>query len=230
MQTVGMIGGIGPESTIDYYRLLIAGYRRRRPDGGAPSILIDSIDPRAMHAIAAGRLSEVIDALVAEFHKLAAAGADLGLIAANSPHVVFDAVQARSPIPLVSGVAAARDAATARGLRRLALLGTRWTMRAAFYPEAFAAAGITLVAPSLREQAYIHDKYLRELLHGLSLPATRDGFLQVIARLQADERIDGVVLGGTELAAILRDVPDAGLPLLDTTAIHVDAVLDRILI
>src|SRR5437016_1279209 len=129
MKTLGIIGGIGPESTIDYYRLVLAAYRKQKPDESQPSIIINSIDLKKMlDLIAANQLAEVAEYLVEEIQKLARAGADFGLLAANTPHIVFDELQRRSPIPLVSIVQAACERAKVLGLKKLGLLGTQFTM------------------------------------------------------------------------------------------------------
>src|SRR5664279_5462491 len=181
MTTVGMLGGIGPESTVEYYRSLIAGYRQLRPDGSYPSIIINSIDVTKLLAwMGANQLSEVADYLVTELQKLARAGADFGIIAANTPHIVFDEIQQRSPIPLISIVEATCAEAGRRGITKAGLLGTRFTMQARFYPDVFSRKGITLVVPQEDEQDYIHDKYIGELLKGCLLytsPSPRDGLL-----------------------------------------------------
>ena len=107
MKVLGVVGGIGPESTIAYYRSIIATARKRRSDEGNPPILINSIDVhRVLQLVAEGALTTLINYLVTEVEKLAKGGAALGLLAANTPHVVFDEVAARAPIPLVSIVAA----------------------------------------------------------------------------------------------------------------------------
>ena len=138
MKTLGIIGGIGPESTIEYYRGIFAGYRRQRPDGSSPSILLNSVDVQTLLAMMEkDDLPAVIEYLVPEIQRLAAAGADFGLIAANTPHIVFDELQQRSPIPLLSIVEAACAEAKARGIGKVGLLGTRFTMQARFYPDVF---------------------------------------------------------------------------------------------
>ena len=148
MKTVGILGGIGPESTIEYYRSIIAGYRQQRPDGSSPSIILNSLDVNKLLELMGGnRLSEVTDYLVDELQKIARAGADFGIIAANTPHIVFDEVQQRSPIPLISIVEATCAEARKRGLPTVGLLGTRYTMQAKLYPEVFSREGITLVVP-----------------------------------------------------------------------------------
>jgi aspartate racemase len=230
MKSVGIIGGIGPESTVEYYRLMIAAYRERRPDGSAPSIIVNSIDLRKMLAlIAANQLVEVTAYLVDEVEKLARSGAEIGLLAANTPHIVFDEISRRSPIPLISIVEATCAAAKVLKLRKPGLFGTRFVMQGQFYREVFSKAEISLIAPEPEEQAYIHDKYMNELVNGRIVPRTRERLLAIVEAMRGRERIDGLILGGTELSLILGDVEDRGIPFLDTTRIHVTAVLDRLL-
>jgi hypothetical protein len=149
VKTLGIIGGIAPESTVEYYRGLVAAYRERVRDGSYPSIVIDSIDLKKMlDLIGAGALEEVTDYLAAELGRLARAGASLALLASNTPHVVFDELRRRSAVPLVSIVEAACGEAKALGLRRVGLFGTRFTMQGRFYPDVFSREGIELVAGS----------------------------------------------------------------------------------
>jgi aspartate racemase len=225
-----MLGGIGPESTVEYYRLLIAGYRQLRRDGSYPSIIINSIDVTKLLAwMGANQLSEVTNYLVDELQKLAWAGADFGIIAANTPHIVFDEVQQRSPIPLISIVEATCAEAERRAISKAGLIGTRYTMQARFYRDVFSKKGITLVVPPEDEQNYIHDKYLAELLKGVFLPGTRERLLEIIESMKQQQRIQAVILGGTELPLILHGDQACGIPLLDTTQIHVQAVVARLL-
>lgn len=173
--------------------------------------LMAANDPQAV----TGYLAEAVQ-------RLAAAGAEVGLIAANTPHVVFDAVQRRSSIPLVSIVEATCAEAKSRGLHRLALFGTRYTMAGRFYPDVFSREGMVIVPPSAEEQAFIHDAYLGELVKGDIRPQTRQRLLAIVDATQVRESIDSVILGGTDLSLILHD-GDHALPLLDTTRIHVQA-------
>jgi len=230
MKTVGILGGIGPESTVDYYRGIIAAYRQQKPDGSYPSILINSISvSKLLGWMDAGQLSNVIDYLVDELQKLIRAGADFGIVAANTPHIVFDDVQRRSPIPLISIVEATCAEAKKQAIRRLGLLGTRFTMQASFYPDVFRREGITVVVPDEAEQAYIHEKYVGELLANRFLPETRDRLLKIIQRMKEQEQIQALILGGTELPLLLREKTACGMPLLDTTQIHVQAVVAALL-
>jgi len=230
MKTLGIIGGIGPESTMDYYRQIIAAYREQRQDGSYPAIIINSIDLNKIRdLVTANALADLTAHLVAEVQRLARAGADFGLLAANTPHIVFDDLHRHSPIPLLSIVQATCDAAKVRGLRRLGLLGTRFTMQGRFFPDVFARAGMTLAVPTADEQDYVHDKYMDELVNGIFLPETRERLLEIIDRLKEREDIQGVILGGTELPLILRDAASRDIPFLDTTQIHVRAAVARML-
>jgi aspartate racemase len=230
MKPVGLVGGLGPASTLDYYRLLVARYRERVPDGSYPSIFINSIDlKRFVEGVTAGDWAGITTYLADAVETLARAGAGFGLIAANTPHVVFEAVSRRATIPLLSIVEATCAAAKAMGRRRVALLGTRFTMQARFYPEVFARADITLVTPDPSDQAFVHEKYMGELIHGVFLAETQAGLLDVVDRLRERDGIDAVILGGTELPLILRRDSYHGVPFLDTTKIHVDSALDELL-
>ena len=224
MKTIGIVGGIGPESTVDYYKLLL----KRSPELGgsrSPQVVINSVDFWAMRALLEkGDDVGLADMLVRDVEMLGRAGAEVAIIAANTPHLVFDRVQPRAAISIVSIVEATRDAAEAQGLRRLGLLGTRFTTQARFYPDVFAARGLEIVVPEPDDLMYVHEKYVGELVDGRFLDSTRDGLVGVMQRMRDRARIDGVILGGTELPLIIRDVPFP-LPLLDTTRIHVDAVL-----
>lgn len=231
MKPIGIIGGIGPESTIDYYRAMIAAYRALRADGSYPPIVINSIDASLMlGALAKGDLETVTNLMVAELERLARAGAGIALLAANSPHVVFEEVRRRSPLPLVSIVEATAHAATRLGLKRLGLFGTRYTMEGHFYQDVFTRAGMAIVVPGTAEQTYVHEKYMNELVKGTLLPETRDGLLAIIQEMKTRDGVDAIILGGTELPLILRDPTASNIPLLDTTVIHAKAIVARALV
>jgi aspartate racemase len=230
MKTVGIIGGIGPESTIEYYRFILAAWKERGPERTAPSILINSIDlHKGLRLLDERKYGELADYLAAEIGRLQNAGADFGVLAANSPHVVFDDIRSRTTLPLVSIVEATCNAAQAMRLKRPALFGTGFTMGGRFYPEVFSRAGIELVVPDSGEQAIIHGIYMNELLKNVFSPETRERLLAIVDRMKERDHIDGLILGGTELPLLLRDAGNPGIPFLDTTKIHVDAIMERLL-
>lgn len=230
MKALGLLAGMGPESTVDYYNRIIALYREQKPDGSYPQFVINSVDLETGRAfIERGDFGGLTKFLVAGIETLAKAGSDFGLMAANTPHLVFDEVARESPIPLISIVEATCAEVKKRGLKRLALFGTRYTMQADFYPKVFTRENIELIPPPSDNQDYIHDKYFGELVPGIFLPETRAGLLAIVDRMRARSTIDAVLLAGTELTLILREPEHNGIPFIDTAAIHCQAAVAEML-
>ena len=218
MKTIGIVGGIGPESTIDYYRLLIAAKHTK--------IIINSVAvQRLLGMMLDNDTTGVADYLSAAVEQLANAGADVAIIAANTPHVAFEDVQRRSRLPMVSIVEAVAQHVHSSGMMKVGLLGTRFTMEGTFYPQVFAKRGLTVVPPAAADLEWLHGKYVNEFLTNQFLPETRAGVLQLIERMKGNLRVEAIILGGTELPILLRADAHDGLPLLDSTKIHVQAVL-----
>jgi aspartate racemase len=230
VKTVGIIGGIAPESTIAYYRQILARCRElHRGAAENPPIIVNSIDLHRMLSLAgAKKFEELVDYLAQELARLAAAKADFAVFASNTPHIVFDELARRAPVPLISIVECAASAAAARGVRKAALLGTRFTMEGGFYEKTFAARGMEVVTPDGKDLVYVHDKYMSELVSADFRQETREGMLHVVDRLIDAHGIDAVILGGTELPLLLRDAEYRGVPFLDTTAMHVEAIVERL--
>jgi aspartate racemase len=221
-----MVGGLGPEATIDYYRLLL-GRARALGATQAPRIVIVSLDPTvALGMAGAQQWTEMADYLVGAVDALAGAGSAFAFLSANTAHVVFDEVRERSTIPLVSIVEAAADEAVRLGFSTVGLLGTRFTMEGQFYPDVCRRRGVAVVMPRPEERDYVHQKYVQELIPGRFLDETRAGVLRVIESMRDRDGVQAVILGGTELPLLLRDAAPA-VPYLDTTQIHVEAVLQR---
>jgi len=227
MTRLGLVGGLGPESTIDYYCRILDGWQATDP-ASSPSIVIDSLDVRRSLDLVAKDLEALTDYLLASIERLAGAGADFVAITANTPHLVFDALVSRTQTPLLSIVETCAEEARRRGLQRVLLLGTRFTIEAPFYPEVFGRRGIGVVVPDEEERQWIHGVYVGELLRGEFHDSTRKELVSIIERIDRAQAIDGVVLGGTELPLLLRGREVAGLPVLDTTALHVGAIVKRL--
>lgn len=226
MKKLGLIGGLGPEATVLYYQGIVAAFKSTFKETGNPEILIDSVDLKRFmemtedwHAVAG--------ALVDRFNCLKAAGAQVGAICSNTPHIVFDEIQRKVDLPLISIVQATCSHAVALGCRKPLLLGTQFTMQASFYADIFQRAHIEIIVPSKREMAWIHRKIFSEIEFGMIRDDTRNGFLEIVGRAESDHEIDSVILGCTELPLILSQ-SDVTLPLLDTTAIHIDALVKAI--
>jgi aspartate racemase len=225
MTTVGIVGGLGPESTIDYYRRILDTWD---DPSSSPSIVIDSLDvKRALRLVETDRPG-LAEYLLASLHRLAGAGVDFAAMSANTPHIVFDELASQSRVPLLSIVEVCAQEAQRRGLVRLGLLGTRFTMEAPFYPTVCARLGIAVVLPDDEERTWVHERYVRELLKGDFRDDTRQQFVSLVERLRDEQGIDGVILGGTELPLLLPTSAIAGVPALDTTALHVAAIVKRL--
>lgn len=224
---VGLIGGLGPESTVDYYRRIITAWQAEDPTT-APSVVIDSLDVQHALRLVATDRAALIDYLLASVERLARAGADFAVLTANTPHLVFDDLVARGTLPLLSIVEVCAQEGVRLGLRRLGLLGTQFTMDAPFYPTVFARHQIEVLVPSETDRRWVHTKYISELLRGDFREETAREFVALVERMRVESGIDGIILGGTELPLLLRSSPIEGLPVLDTTALHVSAIVRQL--
>ena len=227
MRIVGIVGGLGPESTIDYYRRIIQVWRET-DWSSYPSIMIDSLDVDAGIRLVTDDHPALVEYLSSSLARLTRAGVDFITMAANTPHIVFDELASRSTIPMMSIVEVCADEAQRRGYKKLLLLGTRFTMEGPFYPAAFGPRGLEVVTPAKADRDWVHEKYIGELLVGDFREETREQFFELIARLRDEHHADALILGGTELPLLLRSEVLAGLPTLDTTELHVRAIVERL--
>jgi aspartate racemase len=227
MTSVGLVGGLGPESTIDYYRRIIDAWRRHDP-ATTPAMVIDSLDPNRALDLVQNDPPAFFDYILDSVRRLAAAGVDFIAITANTPHLRYDELAGVSSRPMISIVEVCAEEARRREIRRPLLLGTRFTMEAPFFPAVFARFDIDVVAPNEEERRWLHDRYVNELLKGIILDHTREGVVALIERLRDRHGVDAVILGGTELPLLLHSPDVAGLPVLDTTELHVTAIVDRL--
>jgi aspartate racemase len=230
MKTVGIIGGIGPESTIEYYRLIISSFLQHEKNGNYPQIIINSINMKKMlELIGRNELDEVTHYLVDEISKVAKAGADFALLASNTPHIVFKNLRNLSPLPLISIVDATCEKAKSLGLSHVGLFGTRFTMQGGFYNETFAESDISVIIPEKSDQDYIHEKYMGELVKGIIRDDTKKELLKIANSLKESKGIEALILGGTELPLILKETDNIDISFLDTTRIHVESVMKMLL-
>jgi aspartate racemase len=226
MKTAGIIGGIAPGSTVDYYLSIIKAYREKRADGSYPSILINSIDmKRMLDAIFAKDYGSAVEYIGAQIMKLVQAGADFVLLASNTPHIVFDELSRACPVPMLSIVEASLDEVRKCGLSKVGLFGTSSTMLGGFYQKAFSRAQVEVAAPAPDEIEYVHRKYMEELVNGVFLDGTRNEMASIAKRMQRRDGIQGLILGGTELPLLLRNADDIGMPVFDTSRIHVAKIV-----
>ncbi|UCF06459.1 MAG: amino acid racemase [bacterium] len=225
MKRIGMIGGLGPEATLEYYRIITETFHERQSGSAYPEMVIYSMDVRkALRMAEAGQWSELAEWLSGGVSVLEKAGAAFAFISANTPHIVFDEVREAARIPLISIVEETCRAARELKLAKVGLLGTRFTMQATFYQNVFSRDGIEVVVPSTEEQDYIHTKLIDEIGLGHIVDSTRQRLLEIIRRMIDEQGIEGVVLGCTELPLIITE--EAGeVPFLNTTRIHAESAV-----
>jgi aspartate racemase len=226
MKKIGLLAGVGPESTVDYYQRIIQAFPGGQPDSNIPEIVIYSANLYELIRIMTAKDWPALTGwLVTKIEALHRAGADFAAIASNTPHVVFDAVREKSPVPVISIVEETCRKAQSLQLKRPGLLGTKFTMQADFYPKAFEKAGIPMVVPSEADQQLIHQRLFTEIELGIIKDSTRQELLDIIQRMIQQHHIDSVILGCTELPLILTR-NEFDLPFLNTAAIHVASIVD----
>lgn len=226
MKTIGLIGGISPESTVVYYkeinRLII-----EKTLTEYPRIIINSINMNQMLSyFTTNDYDGLCNYLNEELHKLKNAGADYAVLTSNTPHLIFDKLLAVSPLNLLSIVELALIAAKEKNIKKAALFGTGFTMKNLFYDNIFSAGGIKLFKPDENEQNYIHSIYFGELVKGIIKDETRERLIAIINALKTKYNIEAVILGGTELPLILNSNHCNDVVLLDTTQIHIQGIVD----
>ncbi|MFT0848422.1 amino acid racemase [Actinomycetaceae bacterium L2_0104] len=228
MRKLGMVGGTGPESTISYYRAVIAGVQATEGSHSLPPLVIESLSVfEVLGYCSREDYDGLAGYLLSAIERLATVGAEVVTLTGLTPHIVFDQLSSKSPVPLISAVETTRDAALERGVGRLALLGTEYTMTQDFFARPLRDAGLEVVTPSQTEIAYIQDKIVSELEHGIVTDETHDGFVAIIERLRDEHGCQQVVLGCTELPLLLNDA-SSPLPCLDTVEIHTRALVAAI--
>lgn len=229
MRKLGLIGGIGPESTIPYYHDILYGVQERVGKPYFPPMVIDSLSCfEVMPMASAGKREELAAYLLGSIRNVTAAGADFAAMACNTAHLVFDELERESPIPLVSIVDVTRDRAAAQGYRKVGLLGSIGTMTGGFFQKVFDQADIAIVTPHMEEQTYIEHKLLSEVELGKILPATQEGFHTITARMASEDGIEAVILGCTEIPLIFAGM-ESPVPVLDTMRIHIVALIEEIM-
>lgn len=230
MKKFGLIGGVGPESTIEYYRLIIKRYKEIFDTNDYPEIIINSINLRdVIYCIKNQKLDKLVNILSEKISILEASGVDYCAIAANTPHIVFDNLVERVKLPLISIVEETCRELKLKDLKRTLLMGTRFTMTAGFYQKVASKYGIDLLIPEPENREYVHNKYMDELIYNSILPETKQRLVEIVNELKESESIDSVILGGTELPLILKQSDFEDIVVLDTTKIHVESIVKRMI-
>jgi aspartate racemase len=222
---IGILGGMSPESTVEYYQYITRAYTERFGDYGYPEIIIYSVSFQPyVDWPEQDRWDLVAQGLSEAAQKLEAVGADFIVIATNTMHLVFDQVQASVTVPMLSLLDAVGDAILARGIKTVGLLGTKFTMEKDFYQDALTQKDITVLVPDEKDREYVNTVIYDELVAGQIRDESRAGYIAIINKL-AERGAEGVILGCTEIPLLVNE-EDVGMPLFDTTVIHAEAALN----
>lgn len=225
MKKIGIIGGLGPESTVDYYKELINVFKSKGTDLNYPEIIIYSVNMSELMVLMKKQdYSGVASWLLDKVDALNRAGAEFAAMSANTPHIAFDEVQKKAKLPLISIVEATCAEFIKRGLKRPGLFGTGFTMNATFYNEVFKRHSIDVIMPDVADKELINQKLFSEIELGIFKDETRQLLISIIKKMVANHGIDSLILGCTEFPLILTEPEYAGIPMLNTTKIHVDAI------
>ena len=228
MKKLGLIGGTGPESTIEYYKGIEYGVQKKSGRSFFPNLTIESLSVFDVLDFCQKQDYAGLTAyLLKGIRNLAAAGAQYAALTGITPHIVFEELSKASPISLVSMVDSARDYAAAHGYQKICLLGTLPTMEGTFFQNSFAKRGIEVVTPNAEERTYIGTKIETELEFDKVLPETQRAFKEIAERIIREEQVQAVVLGCTELPLIFNGV-DLSVPYIDVMQVHISALIDLI--
>lgn len=226
MKTIGILGGLGPEATIEYYRKIIQDLHSKTPDSDYPEIIVYSANMTELWRIIEAKQFHTLTAwLVEKIESLHDAGADFAAIASNTPHIVFDEVRSKSPMPLISIVEQTCSRAENMGLKKCGLFGTGFTMQSNFYQDCFNRQGISIVVPDEDNMNFLDDKIFSELEFGIIKDQTRKQLLRIAKKMIDTESIDSLILACTELPLILSN-DEYGIHFLSTTAIHIESIIE----
>lgn len=229
MKKLGLVGGMGPESTIPYYHGIVYGVQKAWGTAAFPELSIESVNVfKVLKLCGEKKYDEMTEYLLAAINNLANSGAEFAVLSANTPHIIFDRIKEKSPIPMISIVEATCEEAKRKGLKKIGLLGTVFTMKEDFFKEPFIKSGIEIIVPDESDMEYINEKISSELELGIVKEETLKAFCNIISKMQRDSSIEAIVLGCTELPLLLNDEVSP-VPCLDTMQIHIKSIVDTIL-
>ncbi len=220
MKTIGLIGGMSWESTVDYYKILNREVKKRLGDPHSAEIMMHSVDFAEIEKLqAAGEWELLTQKMINIAEKLEAAGADMLLICANTMHQMAPAVQSQLKIPLLHIADAAAEKIEAENLKKVGLLGTKYTMEGDFYKDRIENNyQIEVIIPEAEQRDYIHQAIYQELVAGILKDQTREKFKTVIDSLKI-KGAEGIILGCTEIPLLIKD-QNSCLPVFNTTELH----------
>jgi len=225
VKKIGIIGGLSAESTFEYYKIIVREYNKRKGGVSSPLIVIDSLDLQQISDLMEkSEWGEVKNHLVNSAQNLVNAGAEVIILATNTPHMVFNDLIKEVTVPMISIMDATAEKIQQQNINKVVLLGTKYTMQASFYPETLKKYNIEIITPELEDQLIINDIIWKELAHHIITNESKQAYLDVISKLKS-KGAQGVILGCTEIPLLIKQ-EDSPIPVFDTTTIHALKVLN----
>ena len=226
MKTIGLIGGMSWESSIEYYRIINETTRTKLGGLHSAKSLMYSVDFAEVEILQhQGKWAEAADMLVDAAKRLENGGADFIVLCTNTMHKVAEEIQASVQIPLLHIADATAQVVKDSGIRAIGLLGTRFTMEEEFYKGRLSQQyGLQVHIPNAQEREVIHRVIYDELVVGEIKQHSKEQYLGIIERMLA-QGVEGVILGCTEIGLLIHK-QDSRVPLFDTTRIHAEAAVE----
>jgi len=226
LKTIGLIGGMSWESSIEYYRIINQKVRERLGGTHSAKCVMVSVDFAEIEILQhAGRWSEATDMLVKSARQLESAGADFVVLCTNTMHKMADEICRSISIPFLHIADATAEKVKVQGITKIGLLGTRFTMEEDFYKGRLVDNyRLEVIVPGEDDRNVIHDVIYKELVKGKIFPESKEAFLRIIEKMTA-QGAEGVILGCTEIGLLVKN-GDCRVPLFDTTLIHAEAAVE----
>ena len=226
MKRIGLLGGMSWESSMEYYRIMNEEVKERLGGSHSADCLMYSFDFSEIELLQhAGKWEELTDLMVNEAMNLKKGGADAIVICTNTMHLMADDIIKGTGLPLIHIAEATAAAIAEAGIRKVLLLGTKFTMNSSFYAEKLNAEDIEMVIPDEKDQDVVHEIIYGELVRGIISEESRQKYADIISKMAEQEGIEGVILGCTEIPLLIRQ-SDVEVKVFDTTAIHAAAAVD----
>jgi len=224
LKKIGIIGGLSPESTIEYYKIITKSFNKLIGKSSFPYVIIDSLDlEKFTTMMEENDLEKVLTYLISSAENLVAGGAEVIIMATNTPHIVFNELEKRIKVPMLSIMDATAEEITKKGQKKVGLIGTKFTMNSSYYQDAFNKYGIKIIVPNQTDKEIINKILYNELTFHIIKDDSRNKYLEVIQRLH-QSGAEGVILGCTEIPLLVQQ-KDCKIPVFDTTTIHAEATL-----
>ena len=221
MKKIGLVGGLGPASTIEYYKGLISLCQREYGADVYPEIVIDSVDmSRHTKAFNEQDYHLIGEYLIKSLNNLKCAGAEITAITANTEHIVWDRIASRLPLQTISVVDSVIEEIIRLDYKKVLVLATEWTMASGLYDKAIAGAGIVPVLPTKDDQKVIGNLIYPNLENGIVFPADKLKMIDIAERYIISEKVDAVLLGCTEIPLMIKD-NDLSTPVINSTEVHI---------